>query len=107
MKITAQITAISLGCCLAANSQASDFSVFNQGMDGSSQHKVAYVEVNDHDIADVGCFMEHGKPLFDMAIIFAANINANPIDDSASLHLNRQSIQPQLFATSLARCQRE
>ncbi len=38
---------------------------------------IAYVEVNNHQLANAGCFVntENGKPFFDMVGIFAANIN--------------------------------
>ncbi|MBU2710789.1 glycosyl hydrolase family 18 protein [Zooshikella harenae] len=51
--------------------------------------KVAYVEVNDYPVRDAGCFIkDNGKPLFDIAVIFAANINYD--GDKASLNLNPQ-----------------
>ena len=38
---------------------------------------MAYVEVNDHDLSNVGCFIhsQSNQPYFDMAGIFAANVN--------------------------------
>ncbi|MCO1334495.1 glycosyl hydrolase family 18 protein [Microbulbifer sp. OS29] len=51
--------------------------------------KVAYVEVNNNDIANAGCFTESdGSQLFDIAIIFAANINYD--GQKAILHFNDQ-----------------
>lgn len=51
--------------------------------------KVAYIEVNDNPIRDAGCFItENGKPLFDIAVIFAANINYD--GEKAILHFNPQ-----------------
>lgn len=51
---------------------------------------VAYVEVNDHEVEAVGCFKKpNGDPLFNVAIIFAANINADKAG-KPYLHLNDQ-----------------
>ncbi|WP_157368734.1 glycosyl hydrolase family 18 protein [Algicola sagamiensis] len=59
------------------------------GRPNSDLMKVAYVEVNDHPVRDAGCFVEDdGEPLFDIAVIFAANINYD--GQKAVLHLNRQ-----------------
>ena len=53
------------------------------------QLKVAYVETNSYDIADVGCYLdEENKPLFDIAVIFAGNINANTSSGKAEVSLN-------------------
>ncbi len=51
---------------------------------------VAYVEVNNHSIANVGDYTLEGTnaPVFDLAIIFAANINYD--GENAYLHLNEQ-----------------
>ncbi len=50
---------------------------------------VAYVEVNDHDIENVGCFRYgDGSQVFDIAVIFAANINYD--GERATLHFNPQ-----------------
>jgi hypothetical protein len=51
---------------------------------------VAYVEVNDNDLAVVGDYSLSGTdtPVFDLAIIFAANINHD--GTRAVLHLNDQ-----------------
>lgn len=40
---------------------------------------MSYVEVNDNDLAAVGCYIrsDNGKPFFDFTSIFAANINGN------------------------------
>jgi hypothetical protein len=51
---------------------------------------VAYVEVNDNDLSLVGDYaLEDGTPAFDVAIIFAANINTDD-DGEAYLHLNER-----------------
>lgn len=50
---------------------------------------IAYVEVNSNDLANVGRYaLEDGAPVFDVAIIFAANINYD--GENAYLHLNEQ-----------------
>lgn len=51
---------------------------------------VAYVEVNDNELRHVGDYeLEDGSNAFDIAIIFAANINTDASGD-AVLHLNEQ-----------------
>jgi hypothetical protein len=50
---------------------------------------VAYVEVNTNDFANVGCYvLEDGSQFFDVACIFAANINE--AGGVPSLYLNPQ-----------------
>jgi len=50
---------------------------------------VAYVEVNDHELRTVGDYeLADGSNVFDIAIIFAANINHGP--SGPYLHLNEQ-----------------
>jgi len=50
---------------------------------------VMYVEVNDTNFANAGCYnLTTGAPLFDIAIIFAANINFNTQERRAYLHFN-------------------
>ncbi len=50
---------------------------------------VMYVEVNDQNIVNVGAYTrENGKPFFDIALIFAANINYDAEKDEAVLFLN-------------------
>lgn len=50
----------------------------------------AYVEINDNDLANVGCFRKgNGEPLFQVAMVFAANINADATG-AATIHLNEQ-----------------
>ncbi|MFA0812394.1 glycosyl hydrolase family 18 protein [Microbulbifer epialgicus] len=56
-----------------------------------SRPKVAYVEVNSNDIGNAGCFTESdGSQLFDIAVIFAANINYDDDGQKAVLHFNDQ-----------------
>ncbi|WP_165917608.1 glycosyl hydrolase family 18 protein [Roseateles saccharophilus] len=50
----------------------------------------AYVEINDSDLANVGCFRKgNGDPVFQVAMIFAANIDADAAGN-AVVHLNEQ-----------------
>lgn len=52
---------------------------------------VCYVEVNNNDIRNVGKYtLSNGKQLFDIAIIFAANINYNTTTKKAELFFNPQ-----------------
>jgi hypothetical protein len=52
---------------------------------------VMYVEVNSNDIREVGKYkLADGHQLFDLAIIFAANINYNTSTSKAYLHFNTQ-----------------
>ncbi|MGI2259803.1 glycosyl hydrolase family 18 protein [Shewanella sp. GXUN23E] len=77
-----------LGSSLCKNKLDSDGG--GDGLDGRNQKKVAYVEVNSNDFANVGCYQENSQPLFDVAVIFAANINFDSNSGKASLHLNAQ-----------------
>ena len=53
---------------------------------------IAYVEVNSNNFANVGCYtLADGRQFFDMASIFAANINAG--QDGAVLYFNPQVSQ--------------
>lgn len=52
---------------------------------------VCYVEVNNYDIRNVGKYkLSTGQQLFDIAIIFAANINYNTTTKKAVLFYNQQ-----------------
>src|SRR5205809_2179350 len=52
---------------------------------------VCYVEVNNNDIRNVGNYtLSTGQQLFDIAIIFAANINYNTTTQKAELYFNPQ-----------------
>jgi hypothetical protein len=52
---------------------------------------VCYVEVNNNDIRNVGnYYLSTGQQLFDIAIIFAANINFNTTTQKAELFFNTQ-----------------
>ncbi len=54
---------------------------------------VAYVEVNNHDLSVVGDYVLEGSgtAVFDVAIIFAANINYDTEAGAAYLHLNERT----------------
>jgi len=56
----------------------------------NSPLNVMYVEVNDVNFANAGCYSLTGStdPLFDIAIIFAANINFDTATRKATLFLN-------------------
>jgi len=51
---------------------------------------VVYVEVNNHNLLNAGSYtlVESGAPLFDIAIIFASNINYDAVQGKAVLHHN-------------------
>ncbi|MBL1222851.1 hypothetical protein JET18_18490 [Chryseobacterium sp. L7] len=71
---------------LAEGSTASKVAAF-----GKKPLSVMYVEVNNNDIREVGKYkLADGKQLFDVAIIFAANINYNTSTQKAYLHFNDQ-----------------
>jgi hypothetical protein len=56
---------------------------------GGGPTSIAYVEVNDADLANVGSYrLADGGNAFDVAIIFAANINHDGVQ--AQLHLNER-----------------
>ena len=52
-----------------------------------------YIEVNHEDFATVGAFVREGahRPVFDLAMIFAANINYDGC--TAYLHLNERVLE--------------
>ncbi|MBO0982086.1 endo-beta-N-acetylglucosaminidase H [Microbacterium sp. SD291] len=54
--------------------------------------RVVYVEVNSNDMANVADYTLEGtqRPAFDIAVIFAANINYDTATQSAYLHLNER-----------------
>ncbi|MEU6861193.1 endo-beta-N-acetylglucosaminidase H [Glycomyces sp. NPDC046736] len=54
--------------------------------------RIVYVEVNDNDMANAADYTLQGtnRPAFDIAIIFAANINYDSGSGSAYLHLNER-----------------
>ena len=57
----------------------------------SGPKTVCYVEVNNNDFSNVGKYaLASGQPLFDIGIIFAANINYNTATQKAVLAFNTQ-----------------
>ncbi len=57
----------------------------------SGPKTVCYVEVNNNDFSNVGKYaLASGQPLFDIGIIFAANINYNTSTQKAVLSFNTQ-----------------
>lgn len=54
--------------------------------------RIVYVEVNDNDMANVADYTLEGtqRPAFDIAMIFAANVNYDTAARSAYLHLNER-----------------
>jgi hypothetical protein len=54
---------------------------------------VVYIEVNSNNILNSGCYtlLNSGQQLFDIAILFAANINYNPINHRA-VEFNNENI---------------
>jgi hypothetical protein len=53
---------------------------------------VAYVEVNNYTIANTGCYVgDDGKAVFDLAMIFAPNININPSTGKPYITYNTQT----------------
>lgn len=57
----------------------------------SGPKTVCYVEVNNNDFSNVGKYaLASGQPLFDIGIIFAANINYNTATQKAVLSFNTQ-----------------
>lgn len=70
----------------SGNSTASKVAAF-----GKNPLSVMYVEVNNNDIREVGQYkLADGRQLFDVAIIFAANINYNTSTQKAYLYFNTQ-----------------
>lgn len=52
---------------------------------------IAIVEVNDHLFANVNCYKDqNGKPLFDLAFPFSANMNIDPATGKAYVFYNPQ-----------------
>ncbi|MHB1949715.1 MAG: glycosyl hydrolase family 18 protein [Gammaproteobacteria bacterium] len=65
-------------------------SVFAQH-DNISPFNMAYVEVNDNNLANAGCYVrsDNGKPFFHMASIFAANIHGDD-PNQPNIYFNSQ-----------------
>lgn len=87
----AAVTAASLGLTMAGilPATAAGAGAPDRGPAQTDPVSIAYVEVNSNDLANVGRYtLDDGSPAFDVAIIFAANINSDGED--AYLHLNEQ-----------------
>lgn len=86
---------------LAATSAAAPVQPHPEKPDGPIT--VAYVEVNNHDISNVGDYTLEGTnaPVFDIGIIFAANINYD--GENAYLHFNEQVTEQLENAETLIR----
>ena len=54
----------------------------------TNTRRVAYVEINNNNIDSVGLYQKDGKPVFDIAIMFAANIRGT--EGKADLYFNPQ-----------------
>jgi hypothetical protein len=73
----------------ASNSASSKLGTNAIGVAGPKS--VCYVEVNNNDIRNVGNYtLSTGQQLFDIGIIFAANINYNTTTQKAELFFNPQ-----------------
>lgn len=63
----------------------------SDALGASGPKSVCYVEVNYNDIRNVGNYkLTTGEQLFDIGIIFAANINYNTSTQTAQLYFNQQ-----------------
>lgn len=88
LAVVATLTAAALSLTAAAVAPAAAASP-TESDQASGPVSIAYVEVNSNDLANVGRYaLEDGSPAFDVAIIFAANINYD--GENAYLHLNDQ-----------------
>jgi len=71
------------------NNASSKLSTKAVGVSGTKT--VCYVEVNSNDMREVGKYtLSTGEPLFDIGVIFAANINYNTTTHKAELFFNTQ-----------------
>jgi len=95
------ITSVSLVLLMASACKKDQQSVQNsdQNLSGAKTEAigqtgpvgVCYVEVNSNDMLEVGKYkLANGKQLFDIGIIFAANINYNTTTQKAELFFNPQ-----------------
>ncbi|MBS7562951.1 hypothetical protein KHS38_00925 [Mucilaginibacter sp. Bleaf8] len=75
---------------LASGETASANAVKANAIGVSGPKGVCYVEVNNSDLRNVGRYkLASGQQLFDIAIIFAANINYNTSTQKAELYFNQ------------------
>ncbi|MFC6102877.1 endo-beta-N-acetylglucosaminidase H [Olivibacter domesticus] len=78
---------------IACQKESTLYSTENQPLalaDKTGPKSVVYVEVNNHNLLNAGSYTlsESGKQLFDIAIIFASNINYDAIQGKAVLYHN-------------------
>ncbi|MFD5214407.1 endo-beta-N-acetylglucosaminidase H [Microbacterium sp. NPDC058345] len=80
-----------LGLALAALAAPAAASA-DDAATGDEPKRVVYVEVNNHDLANVADYTLEGtnRPVFDLAMIFAANINYDVERGEAYLHFNER-----------------
>lgn len=84
------------GCSILANdsrrlgSSLCQANMAAGSLDGRSQTKMAYVGVNENDFENISCYQEEDRPLFNVASIFAANINYDETTKKAALYFNPQ-----------------
>ncbi|MFC4334220.1 endo-beta-N-acetylglucosaminidase H [Salininema proteolyticum] len=91
LRRTASASIVALGAAAGGLSFASAASAKGRPDRCADEPKrVVYVEVNNNDMANVADYTLQGtsRPAFDMAMIFAANINYDTATSSAYLHLN-------------------
>ncbi|MBZ6113540.1 MULTISPECIES: endo-beta-N-acetylglucosaminidase H [Streptomyces] len=80
-------TAATAGASGATDAEAAPAPAAAAAKDGPTS--VAYVEVNNHSMRNVGKYtLADGDNVFDVAVIFAANINYDTNSKSAYLHFN-------------------
>ncbi|MBZ6092419.1 endo-beta-N-acetylglucosaminidase H [Streptomyces olivaceus] len=80
-------TAATAGASGATDAEAAPAPAAAVAKDGPTS--VAYVEVNNHSMRNVGKYtLADGDNVFDVAVIFAANINYDTNSKSAYLHFN-------------------
>ena len=72
-------------------SSATTFAANSKAIGVSGPKSVCYMEVNNYDFRDVGKYtLSTGQQLFDIGIIFAANINLDASTGKAVLYYNAQ-----------------
>ena len=82
MKLLTLFSAAAI-CAACANP---DSSYLSSETNTKKTPRVAYVEINNYDIEAVNTYEEAGSPVFDIAIMFAANIRGK--DGKADLYFN-------------------
>lgn len=87
---TARIAALAVLSLAAVGLAAPAGAAASDGGEAQDPKRVVYVEVNSNDMANVADYTLAGtnRPAFDMAMIFAANINYDVETQKAYVHLN-------------------